>query len=175
MTAAALARLMCLASSIYGRPAWDDAKCAERADLVVEAARRHAVDPLLMLAVDVYECDMQDVDAPIYAGEGKKRRIVGYDACPMGVRVRGVEVRRRLGPRELYDRAAVLLAKAARRHRRGPRHPVAAYNPGNPAYADQVLAIRAALAGRTSPSSLVITPRTRDIVGRLRGVLWPGS
>ncbi len=64
MTVAALAHLLCLASGIFGRPAWDEARCAERAEIIGEAALRHGLSPVLLVAVDVVECDLADVDRP---------------------------------------------------------------------------------------------------------------
>lgn len=165
MTVHELARVMCLVSGIFGRPAWDQAKCEERARHVDEAASRYSVDRLLVVAVDVYECDMRDRDAPIYEETRRGRKLVGYDACPMGVRVRDLAERRRLSPRDLYDRGAALLS----RRRRGGLG-LAGYNPGNPAYVYQVLAIRAAIVG-TRPRWLdALTPRTAEIVRRIRAV-----
>jgi hypothetical protein len=177
VTPAALAHLLCLASTIYGRPAWNDAKCAEHAAWITEAAARHAVDPLLMAAIEIHECDQDDRDRPIYAVVRGRKKVVGYDRCPMGVRVRGVAESRRLGPRELYERAAALLGRLADKHGNRRGHHVSGYNPGNPTYAAQVLSIRRGLVGRSPRAADAdkLTPRTREILRRLRRVTEPTS
>lgn len=181
MTVEALAQVMCLVSGIFGRPAWDEPKCLERAGHVLEAARRHAVDPLLMVALEVQECDMRDSDAPIYKVVGGRRRLAGYDACPMGVRIMGVSQRQRHDAASLYELAAARLErwrKWCRRGHPGGRYPghlpaghhhVAHYNQGNPRYADQVLAIKDALEGGIARPGRAgdLTPRTREIVKRI--------
>lgn len=181
MTAPALAAVLCLASSIYGRPAWDEAKCAERAGMILAAAGRHRVDPLLMVAIDMQECDQRDEDAPIYKMVRGKNTLVGYDACPMGVRIMGVARRAALGPAELYEIAAARLARWRRWCRAGHpggrypghlhagHHYSAHYNQGNPSYSHQVLARREVLAGKkVGLDDVDLTPRTRETLRRLQ-------
>ena len=183
MTVEALAAVLCLASGIFGRPAWDADKCADRAAVVAAAAARHGVDPLLMVALDVHECELRDVDAPVYKTVGGREELVGYDACPMGVRVMGVERRRSYDVPALYELAAARLEHwrdwCGRGHPGGrarlghlPRHHhhVAHYNQGNPTYANQVLAIRDALGGRLRRAEKMqhLTPRTEEMLRRIR-------
>ncbi len=174
MTTEALAHLLCLASGIFGRPAWSEAKCSERAEMIESAAVRHSVDPILMVALDVWECDLQDRDNPVYEVVRGKKRLVGYDACPMGVRILDVGERSRHGAASLYELAASKLARWSRWHsrsRHSGHHFVAHYNPGNPVYADQVLAIGAMLGGRTVKRGPNLTARTLEILRRLGRVL----
>lgn len=156
MTVPALASVICLASGIFGRPAWTEEKCLARAEIVVDVARRHGLDPLLLLAIDVVECDLNDRDARIYKKVGGKKRLVGHDACPMGVRIMGPENRSQHDDASLHELAAKKLARWRKwcraghpggkyRGTRAPHHFVAHYNEGNPIYADQVLAVRDAL------------------------------
>lgn len=182
MTVEALAAVLCLASGIFGRPSWDADKCAERAGVIEAAAARHGVDPLLMVALDVHECELRDVDAPVYKKVRGSEELVGYDACPMGVRIMGVESRRSYDVPALYELAAARLEHwrgwCGRGHPGGrhlgrlPRHHhyVAHYNQGNPTYADQVLAIRDALGGRPRRAEKMqhLTPRTEEICARIR-------
>lgn len=183
MTASALAMLVCTASSIFsGRAAWDEARCLERAEVILGAAERHTVDPVLMLAIDVLECELGDRDVKIYDESGEERRLVAVDACPMGLRFRHPRRRRHLGAAKIYDLAAHHLAKVAawcegghggrRLGRRGHR-PVAHWNWGNPRYEFQVLAVRSVLLeseiGRREKRKL--TPRTRVFVERIARLL----
>lgn len=160
MTVAALARLLCLASGVFGRPAWEEAKCAERAAMIGEAAARYDLDPVILVAVDVVECDLGDRDR---RGRG------GVDACPMGVHFAGVAERRRYDARALYEEGARRLARGRELCRVGRHHRhsfVAHYNWGSRAYAAQVLAVAGALRGR-APRGLRLAERTREIVRRL--------
>lgn len=181
MTLAALSKIICLASSIYARPAPSPAECDLRAREVSEAADRHGLDPVLLVAIDIQECDLRDdVDAPVYrqVGKGKKKVLVGHDRCPMGVRV--MDVRKKLDRAELYEVAARKLDLWRRwcaaghpggkyQGRRDRHHFAAHYNPGNPAYESQVMTFysrlrRVPVRERDLPN---LTPRTREISRRL--------
>lgn len=181
MMTESLAAVLCLVSGIFGRPAWNEARCLERAVVVKDVAERHGIDPLLVVALDVYECELRDDrDAPVYKKVGGKKKLVGYDACPMGVRIMGVERRSDYDVPALYELAAARLARWrdwCRKGHPGGKYPghlpehhhyVAHYNQGNLIYADQVLAVRAALAGKIARSgeSRDLSPRTREIVRR---------
>jgi hypothetical protein len=182
MTAESLAAVVCLASGIFGRPAWDESSCLERAVLVQEVAGRHGLDPLLLVAIDVHECELRDFDgAPIYKKVRGRRTLVGFDACPMGVRVMGASERRSLDASSLHEMASRRLARWKRWCGRGHpgklyrgdelpagHHYVAHYNQGNPNYSPQVLAIRDALAGRAvrPEHAPLLTPRTQEIIRR---------
>lgn len=184
MTLAALSKMICLAWVAYGRAPLSEAECDGRARLVRQAAERHQVDPVLMLSVDVQECDLRDTDAPIYEVVRGRRTVVGYDRCPMGVRVMGTE--KDLGASDLYDLAAQKIKRWERWCRaghpggkyrgRGSHHHLAHYNPGNPVYAHQVLAFAAVLRGRpVSPADAQhLTGRSREIIRRLVRTLARG-
>lgn len=192
MTAEALSFALCLASGIFGRPAWTVEKCDERAIQISEIAKQHDVDPLLMVAVNIQECDMrEDVDALVTVGEGRHKRVVGIDACPMGVRIMGPagvrlhaalhddnQVAARVA---LYDTAARAMVRWKRWCSRGHQgnaplplfstqhHFIAHYNQGDPTYSHQVLGIQAALARRPikPEHERRFTERTKEIVRRL--------
>lgn len=167
MTLAMLAKMLCLASGIFGRPAWDDAQCSLHAGYIMAAADRHGVDPVLMVAGEIVECDMQGRDNPIYR-EGK---LVGYDACPMGVRLIGVERRREYGPAELYELAAARMERwkrwCERSHSRLHHHYMKHYNEGDPVYAAQVLGVAATLNLKGVRHRDLLKARTLEIVRRL--------
>jgi hypothetical protein len=178
VTAAALAKMLCLASGIYGRPAWDQAKCEERADLILTSSLRHSVDPVIMVAIDVIECDMDDQDAPIYEVQRGRKRLVGWDSCPMGMRLRGPERRRRWDAAALIELAASDLGRsyAACRADRRPRsecewRAVARRNFRNHDYAAQVMVVAGALRGRKLEGSALrsqkLASRTAEIARRL--------
>jgi hypothetical protein len=179
VTVSALASLVCAASSIFsGRAAWDEARCLARAEVILEAAERHVVDPVLMLAIDVLECELRDEDVKIYDESDDPKRLVALDACPMGLRFRHPRRRRHLGVAELYDLGAAHLAKVTawcegghggRRLGRRGHHPLAHWNWGNPLYAVQVLAVRSALLEKAIGRRVErrLTSRTRVFVERI--------
>ena len=180
MTVAALAHLMCLASGVFGRPAWSEAKCAAEAASMLAAAERHSVDPVLMLAIDVQECDMRDgvyldrhgrqrrADNPVFATVRGKKKLVAYDSCPMGLRLPAAE-RLRMDNASIYERAARKLAAIRAMFPHKKPHHVAQWNPGNPAYGYQVLAFATTLRGRRVPAKTAshLAERTAEIVRRL--------
>jgi hypothetical protein len=181
---AALSKIICLAWSIYGRLPLSEIECDTRAREIFEPASRHGLDPVLLVAVDVQECDLRDdVAAPVYKQIGRRRVLAGHDRCPMGVRV--MDVRREYSRAELYEVAAAKLAKWRRWCAAGhpgkkyqgsdQHHFVAHYNPGNPAYEHQVLTFYARLARRPVPEERVLrlTPRSREIEKRLRARFSP--
>jgi hypothetical protein len=184
VTAEALSAVLCLASGIFGRPAWDLAKCAERAAVVLAAAARHGVDPLLMVALDVHECELREKDVPVYKVIGEREVLAGYDACPMGVRVMGVDRRALYDDVALYELAASRLEHwkrwcgrghpggRYRAHLPARHHYVAHYNQGNPTYSNQVLAVLDALRGRfvQAEARPDLTSRTADIVRRYQKI-----
>ncbi len=175
MTLAVLARMMCLASGIFGRPAWNDVKCEEHAGYVMDAANRHGIDPVLMVAIDIVECDMRDKDGPVY----KAGRLVGYDACPMGVRIIGVERRQEYEAADLYELAASRMERWmrwCRRSHEGKHHFVKHYNEGEPVYSAQVLAVVATLKLRNVRHRDLLKSRTVEIVKRLAKIfVWGWS
>jgi hypothetical protein len=183
VTAQALSIMICLASGAFGRQ-WPQERCDERASQILVSASRHDVDPVLMLALEAYECDMrEDVDARVYRVVRGKKKLAGFDACPMGVRVMDVGRRRRLGPADLYEVAAAKLERWRDWCRSGhpgggntlrfPHHHVAHYNQGNPEYSYQVLAVAAAIGGRPFRDQNRLRARTLEIVRRLRLVFSP--
>lgn len=173
MTLTLLAKMLCLASGIFGRPAWNDARCFEHARYVMEAADRHGLDPVLMVAVDVVECDLRDKDRPVY----RSGKLVGYDACPMGVRIMDVDRRLQYGPADLYELAATRMERWQRwceRSHKGQHHYLKHYNEGNPVYAAQVLAVVATLKVRGVRNRDLLKDRTVEIVRRLARLFTRG-
>ena len=183
MTIEALSLTLCLASGIFGRPAWTPEKCQERAAQIIEIAERDGLDPMLFVAINIQECDMREnVEARFYSPtDGKKKRVeLGTDACPMGIRLRWSRGKR---PDKLPDALALyeLAGRKMARWRRwcekhhkgkvfGPHHHfVAHWNEGDRTYAAQVLAFRAVLMGR-SPTFFEsdLTSRSKEIVRRLQ-------
>lgn len=181
VTVEALAAVICLASGLFGRPALPEARCLERATMIAASAARHGVDPLLMVALDTHECELREnVDVPVYKVRRGRRKLVGYDACPMGVRVIGLDKWQKHSAETLYELAATRMERWKRwcerghpgRHYRGQlpadHHYVGHYNQGNPAYYAQVLTIRDVFRGRAPQAKYepVLTDRTLEIVRR---------
>ena len=170
MTTFALAKILCLASSIFGRPAWEETQCTERAEMILAAAGQHKVDPVLMVAIDLIECDLREVDNPYYKVVRGRKRLAGYDACPMGVRIPGRHNRAKYAPSDLYELSAARmerwLAWCSRSHVGQGHHYISHYNQGNPVYAAQVLGVLEALRGHTAKSN-ELTDRTRELIRRL--------
>jgi hypothetical protein len=182
MTIEALSLTLCLVSGIFGRPAWDTEKCTERAEQILSIATSHNIDPLLMVAVNVQECDMREnVDAMVYQGTGKKRKVIGRDACPMGIRLMGEAAKRKYEPKELYEMAAQKMERwknwCEKGHQgqlykglKGDKHHfIYHYNQGNPIYAAQVLSILATIKGKSLNEKYEqdLTPRSKEIIRRL--------
>lgn len=168
MTVSALAELVCLAIAALGRSAVP-AECESRAAEISEAALRHDVDPVLMLAIDAWECDLrQDRDVLVYEGLPDHRRFVAIDACPMGYRFRDVGLRRRTSSAGIYELAAAKLEDDRRRCRAaGHKHDsVAHWNLGNRAYSIQVLAVAGALRGKPPRVGSKLKSRAADVVRR---------
>jgi hypothetical protein len=191
MTVEALAMTICLASGVFGRPAWSAEKCHERAAQLIQIAEQDDLDPMLFVAINIQECDMrEDVHAKFYApetskekgkgkGKGKKKpRQLGVDACPMGIRIwwlHGKRPAQQPGVLALYEIAGRKMARWKRwceKNHKGKgfgahHHFVSHWNEGNTTYASQVLAFRQALMSRSPKSEEELTPRTKEIVRRL--------
>jgi hypothetical protein len=182
MTVEALSLTLCLASGIFGRPAWTPEKCMERAEQIIKIAAQDDLDPMLFVAINIQECDMREnVDAKFFApARGKKKPVqLGIDACPMGMRIwwpNGKKPEKQLDALALYELAGKKMARWKRwcekNHKRkvfGPHHHyVSHWNEGNPTYATQVLSYRTILMGKNIKSNEDLTPRTVEIVKRLR-------
>jgi len=165
MTVFALSKILYLASSVVGRPAWNATTCDDRAEMIVAAAERHHLDPLLLVAVDVVECDLGSRDAKFK----ENGRVAGIDACPMGVRLRGKIDREDYPPVVLYEIGAKRLDEARKRcrGRRCRGNFVSMYNWGNRDYAAEVLAVASALH-RKKVSTSGLPKRIAEIVRRLK-------
>ena len=172
MTIEALALTICLASSVFGRGKMAETECKAMAENVTMAAKIADVSPVLILAVNIQECDLRErVDAPIWKGEGKKRKMVGVDACPMGVRILGITDSTKLVVERLYNLAgekmSVMKKWCERNHKGAHHHFISHYNQGNPTYAAQILGFMAVLQGRPVPDESSLTARSKEIIRRL--------
>lgn len=176
MTIEALSLTLCLASGIFGRPAWTPEKCNERAAQISQIAEVDDLDPLLFVAINIQECDMREnISAKFFAptiGRRKPKQL-GIDACPMGIRIRwpnGVRPAKLYDAIALYEIAGKKMSRWKRwcaRHHRG-HHFVSHWNEGNTTYATQVLAFRATLAGQPVKHESELTERSAEIIRRLR-------
>jgi len=171
MTLDALALLLCIVKPAFAHPqAWTMEQCQEQAVAIYAVAEAHGLDPVLLVAVNVQECDLRThVHRPIWMGVGKHRKQVGVDACPMGIRLYGHPFDdARWTDAALYERAATKMVRwqrwCAAKH--SGHHWLSHYNEGNHVYAAQVLAFVAALRGH-EPSGESLTARTLEIVRRL--------
>jgi hypothetical protein len=187
MTVEALTMTICLASGIFGRPAWTHEKCQERAIQIIKIAEQDDLDPMLFVAINMQECDMREnVHAKFFAPtpvKGKKKpRQLGIDACPMGIRLwwsNGKHPEKLPDSLALYETAGKKMVRWKRwcekNHKGkafGPRHHfVSHWNEGNPTYATQVLAFRAVLLGRPVKAEDELTSRSKEIVRRLQRAL----
>jgi hypothetical protein len=186
MTIEALSMTLCLASGIFGRPAWSPEKCLERATQISHIAEEHQLDPMMFVAINIQECDMREnVDAKFYSPaqdqykglRSKSLRLkpmqLGIDACPMGMRIwwpNGKKPEKSLDVLALYELAGKKMARWKRwceKHHKG-HHFVAHWNEGNTVYATQVLAFRSVLLGRPIKAEDSLTPRSKEIVRRLQ-------
>ena len=176
MTIEALSLTLCMASGIFGRPAWTPEKCYERATQISHIAEEHSLDPLMFVAINIQECDMREnVEAKFFAkstGQRKPKQL-GVDACPMGMRIwwpNGKKPEKSPDVLALYELAGRKMERWKRwceKHHKG-HHFVAHWNEGNGTYATQVLAFRSVLMGRPLKSEGELTPRSKEIVRRLQ-------
>jgi hypothetical protein len=186
MTIEALSMTLCLASGIFGRPAWSPEKCLERATQISRIAEEHQLDPMMFVAINIQECDMREnVDAKFYAPaqdqhkglRSKSHRLMpkqlGIDACPMGMRIwwpNGRKPEKTLDALALYELAGKKMARWKRwceKNHKG-HYFVAHWNEGNRVYATQVLAFRSVLLGRPIKAEDSLTSRSKEIVRRLQ-------
>jgi len=187
MTVEALSLILCLASGIFGRPAWTPEKCQERAEQISKIAEQNDLDPMWFVAINIQECDMREnVNARFFApvsiaskGKRKKPMQLGIDACPMGIRIwwpNGKRPEKPLDALALYDLAGRKMARLKRwcdKHLKGKgfgphHHFVSHWNEGNPTYAAQVLAFKLTLMGKPPKSDEELTSRSKEIVRRLQ-------
>lgn len=177
MTIEALSLTLCLASGIFGRPAWSPEKCQERAVQIMHIADEYQLDPLMFVAINIQECDMREnVNAKFFAPakphSKRKPQQLGIDACPMGIRIwwpNGKKPDKVMDAPELYELAGRKMARWKRwceKHHKGHSF-VSHWNEGNPTYATQVLAFRSVLMGRAPKSEDDLTERSKEIVRRL--------
>lgn len=178
MSVEALSILLCAAKLAFAHgDVWTQAQCRERAEQVLTAAQAHDVSPLAMISIDAQECDWRDgITRPIYAPADinkprAKRRIIGHDLCPMGLRIyEPIIDRAKWTNAVIFDRAATKMARLKRwcDHAHDGHFYLGHWNPGNPTYAESILGILFALQGKASPTT---DPRTKEIVMRL-GCVW---
>jgi hypothetical protein len=147
-----------------------DEACLQTAEGILQAAEAEDIDPKLILAVQMHECDLREgVGAPIWLGTGRAKKQIGVDACPMGVRIIGVFDREKWSPSALYRKAAQKMATwqrwCARNHT--GHHFISHYNPGNPVYSAQVLGFLAVLSGKPPKNEELLTARSKEIISRL--------
>jgi hypothetical protein len=175
MTLEVLSLTICLASGIFGRPAWPVEKCDERAAQILKISEANDLDPLMFVAVNIQECDLNEsANARFYAKpvEGKKKKPMGVDSCPMGIRIwwpNGRPPEKPLTTLELYELAGRKMARwkhwCAKNHK--GHHYIGHWNEGNRTYATQVLGFRAALEGKPVRNEEELTDRSREILKRL--------
>ena len=172
MTIEALTMTICLASSIFGRGQMAQTECKAMAENMTMAAKIADVSPALILAVNIQECDLRErVDAPIWKGEGKKRKMVGVDACPMGVRILGITDSTKLAVERMYtlagEKMAIMKRWCEKKHKGSHHHFISHYNQGNPTYATQVLGFMAVVQGKPVSGENSLTKRSQEIIRRL--------
>ena len=178
MTIEALALLICSANVTFSHgQKLSDAECKRQAEEIQVAATTHNIDERLMVAENVWECDLRvGIARPIWKAVGKKRVQIGVDYCPMGLRIYGPMNRAKWTEAAIYMEAARRMAKwkswCDRKHK-GAHHFIAHYNEGNPVYQFQILAIRRALAGKElrRGEEQFLTDRALEIVRRLTKAL----
>jgi len=175
MTLEVLSLTLCLASGIFGRPAWTAEKCDERAAQILKISNENDLDPLMFVAVNIQECDLNEAaNARFYAKSptNKKKKPMGVDACPMGIRIwwpSGKPPEKPLTTMELYELAGKKMARwkkwCAKNHK--GHHYIGHWNEGNRTYATQVLGFRSALEGKPVKNQDELTERSREILKRL--------
>ena len=174
MTVDALALLLCSMKVMFSHPqTWNIEQCREKAVQIKAAAEKYGIEEKFIVADFAQECDLVDnVARPIYKTvilrNKPKRVIIGYDYCPMGIRVYDPELNRvKWTDSRLFETSAQKMDHwrrwCARNHT--GHHWISHYNEGNPHYAESVLAIRGSLDGKEPKVKLV--ERTAEIVKRM--------
>lgn len=80
--------------------------CVERAGEYYIIGIKYDFDPVLLIAIDIYECDLRD---DVYAEFlDKNNKILAIDLCPMGLRVPG-KFRKKLDRLGIIDQATQIL------------------------------------------------------------------
>lgn len=161
-----LSALLCSLKIVFAHGDWTAEECDDRAALLEKLGLHYKLDPLLLVAVNIQECDLREGMGLAWTRNGLR----GVDACPMGVRVRypakvpSVDA--------LYEKSAQMLARMrARCKARGHKHHfLYHYNPGNPLYVAQVMAILSALRGDANLTDVGLTSRTLKIVRAIHKV-----
>jgi hypothetical protein len=161
MTLETLAQLICLTTAIFGRGSPSPSLCERSSSAILAATSETQIDPLLVVAVNIQECDLREDVVARWSG--------GVDACPMGLRIRGKFSREEWPIERIYREAVRKMVRDRQRckdlHHRG-HHFIKHWNNGNPVYANQVLATYRYLSGKkVSTSGLV--PRTLEILRRM--------
>ncbi len=176
-----LASTLCAIKLVVGQGQWNIDQCQERAQEFMYSARKFNVDPMLLIAISVYECDLYDLRDVIYHNS---QGIVARDVCPMGLRVKAnlENARGGLTRQEVINRASLLLVNYKRYHQKhckGKNHTyLQHYNTGfmkfDNDYDNNVLEIYTAL--RSGKSNLkIINPRTREIANNIRKATGHGD
>ena len=157
MTVESLAIILCASKVMFSHPqVWDQAQCTEKAQQIIEAAQKYDIDPKLIVAGFVQECDLvNDITRPIYDPNDlrprSKRNVIGHDYCPMGVRIYepGPPNRQKWTDIKLFEKSASKMdfwrRWCTKKHAGQGHHWLKHYNEGNPDYVESVMAIKAAI------------------------------
>lgn len=86
-----LAIILCAIKSLISPDSgeWTQHECKIRANEFVEVGHQTDNDPLLLIAISIYECDLNDNKDVIYSDA---TGIVAKDVCPMGLHVKGTKI-----------------------------------------------------------------------------------
>jgi hypothetical protein len=172
-----LSILLCSIKLLIGDGEWAKQDCKVRAEEFVTSANKYKLDPLLLVAISTYECDLADYKDVIYSSS---RGIEARDICPMGLHVKFNlhETRAGLGRQDVIKISADLLAHYKKYHNKHCKHANhyylqhynTGYNKFDNGYAANVLEIYTAL--KTGKSTLrKVSPRTQEIALNIRKAL----
>lgn len=177
MSVSTLAALLCAIKVLISPGQWDANTCVDHAQEYIEVSNKYNIDPLVLVSINIYECDMDDYKDVVYSNS---KGIYARDICPTGLRIKKHLYQTRGGYTmyEVLDKSAKLLSSYKQYHNKhcsNKSHSyLQHYNTGFKAhdnnYDNQVLEIYTALRSGKSTLSNKVNPRAREIAHNIRRI-----
>lgn len=177
MSVSTLAALLCAIKVLISPGQWDANTCVDHAKEYIEVSNKYSIDPLVLVSINIYECDMEDYRDVIYSSS---KGIIARDICPTGLRIKKHLYQTRGGYsfHEVLDKSAKLLASYKQYHNKHCtdknhsylQHYNTGYKNHDNNYDNQVLEIYTALRSGKSTLSKKINLRAREIAHNIRRI-----
>jgi hypothetical protein len=178
-----LAILLCAIKSLISPGQWDQVSCQDHAQEYITAGEVYKIDPLVLVSIAIYECDLDDYKDVVYSSA---KGIFARDICPTGLRIKTnlYETRGGFSRSYVINNSAKLLGSYKKYHNKHCKSKhnhtyLQHYNTGfskhDNDYDIQVLEIYTALRSGKSTLNRHINPRTRAIATNIRKVTGHGK